>query len=74
MSDFDFLKEQILFEHSREQAIRLRDWIGNDPKRIEILIELFLGDEYRVTQRLAWVIRFIHLKNPNLLQPHFENW
>jgi hypothetical protein len=72
MSDIEFLKEQILFEHSREQAIRLRDWVGNDAKRIEILIELFLEDEYRVTQRLAWVIRFVHLKNPHLLQPHFE--
>jgi hypothetical protein len=72
MTEKDFLKEQILQEHSRAQAIRLRDWVGSNVDRVSILIELFLEDEYRITQRIAWVIRFIYLKNPELLRPYFE--
>jgi hypothetical protein len=70
--DKDFLKDQILFEHSRVQAIRICDWVGKDENRMAILIELFLEEEYRVTQRLAWVIRFIALKNMFILKPHLE--
>jgi hypothetical protein len=70
--DKEFLKEQILAEHSRAQAIRICEWIGKDANRMSALIELFLAQEYRVTQRIAWVIRFIYLKNPFLLVPYLE--
>ena len=48
------LREEILKEHSKTQCNKIVNWIGNSQKRFNELFELFLNDEYRVTQRAAW--------------------
>jgi len=64
------LRQQLLLENSRANAVRIAEWIGEDTGRLAQLMELFLHDEYRVVQRAAWIISFIAKEHPALLQPH----
>ena len=54
------LRAELLEEHSKRQALRVADYIGNDPERFADLMCLFFGNEYRVTQRAAWVNEPLH--------------
>jgi hypothetical protein len=63
------LKSEILKEHSKRQCVRLGDWIGQDKKRFKQLMELFLHDEYRVTQRSAWIVSYCADRHPELITP-----
>jgi len=62
------LRDEILKEHSRKQAQKIADWVGNDKKRFSKLIDLFLHDEYRVVQRSAYPISIISDKHPELAE------
>ncbi len=64
-----FLKEQLLTEHSKAQTMRIVHWIGRDADRLAAHMALFLGDEYRITQRGAWVVRYVAEANPDMMSP-----
>ena len=64
------LRELILVEHSKAQRDKVLDWIGDDSKRFDLLMKLFLEDEYRVVQRAAWVLRFIGQSHPEWIQKY----
>jgi hypothetical protein len=59
-------------EHSKAQTLKIIDWIGTDPERLETLITIFLGDDYRLTQRSAWVVGHYAEKYPTLILPYLE--
>jgi hypothetical protein len=64
------LREEIIKEHSKAQALQIAEWIGHDQKRLNELIALFLTDEYRVVQRAAWIISMVAQKYPQLIVVH----
>ncbi|MCW3465449.1 hypothetical protein [Chitinophaga nivalis] len=64
------LRTAILTEHSRAQSLQIAAWIGNNPQRVDALIQLLLHDEYRVVQRAAWIASFVAEKYPALILPH----
>lgn len=66
------LREEILRELSIAQYKKIVAYVGNDKKRFAELIYLFLGDEYRVTQRATWAITHCAEKYPSLILPHLK--
>jgi len=66
------IKAELLAEHSKTQAQRITDYIGNSQKRFDELMRLFLEEEYRVTQRAAWVVQFAAEAHPKLLKKHLK--
>src|SRR5262245_37174358 len=62
------LREEILKEHSRRQALKITAWVGRDKKRFHELVDLFLHDEYRVVQRGAYPLSMIAEKQPELAE------
>jgi hypothetical protein len=64
------LRSAILEEHSKAQTNRIVEWIGNDKKRLNELMHLFMTDEYRVVQRSAWMVSMIAQAYPDLLAPY----
>lgn len=67
------IRAEILTEHSKQNALRIAQYIGNDSKKFSELIDCFLGKEYRVTQRAAQVVSNCADKHPELLLPHLDN-
>lgn len=65
----DFLAEQILAEHSKAQTMRVVRWVGHDAGRLALLMEIFMGKEYRLTQRSAWAVRYVGENAPELMAP-----
>lgn len=45
-------------------------YIGNDRKKFFRLMELFLGNDERISQRAAWVLSFCHQHQPDLFEKH----
>lgn len=66
------LREEILREHSKKQCSKIVKWIGDDRKRFDELFNLFLNDEYRVTQRAAWPLGYCAVAHPELMKNNFK--
>jgi hypothetical protein len=65
------LEQALLAEHSRAQADKIVQWIGNDQRRFDQLFKLFQQGEYRVVQHAAWPLSYAVQKNPGLLKKHY---
>ncbi len=63
------LEAEILKEHSKRQTVKIEKWVGGDPKRFRRLMKLFLGEDYRVTQRSAWIVSRCADHHPALIRP-----
>ena len=63
------LRNVILKEHSKKQALKVADYVGESKTRFFELMNLFLGKEYRVTQRAAWAVSICVERHPDLLEP-----
>jgi hypothetical protein len=66
------LRNQILKEHTKQNCEKIIRWVGEDPARFTELFNLFLNDEYRVTQRAAWPLSYCVINHPELMQNNFE--
>ncbi|MES2778766.1 MAG: hypothetical protein V4651_02615 [Bacteroidota bacterium] len=64
------LRSEILREHSKPQTLRIVQYVGNDKQRMKELMVLFLGNEYRITQRAAWPLSYIGIAHPDLVKPY----
>ncbi len=62
------IREEALKEHSKAQTNKIVAWIGKDEARFRQYLYLFLHDEYRVVQRISWVICDIAEKYPDLVE------
>lgn len=66
------IRSEILREHSKQNALRIADFVGDDPGKFALLMDLFLGSEYRVTQRAAQIVKFCALKHAKLIDPYMQ--
>lgn len=66
------LRETILKEHSKKNCNTIVSWVGNNNKRFNQLFDLFLNDEYRVTQRAAWPLSYSAIAHPEFMNKNFE--
>lgn len=66
------LRNQILLEHTKENCQKIVSWVGNDLKRFNELFNLFLNDEYRVTQRAAWPMSYCAIAHPQFMKNNFD--
>ena len=67
------LKEEILREHSKEQASSIARFCAEAPQQFDALVSLFLEGDYRVTQRASWSLSEAARLKPELLKKHFTN-
>ncbi len=62
------IREEALKEHSKAQTKKIAAWIGNDEDRFRQFLQLFLYDEYRVVQRISWVLSIIAEEHPEVVE------
>jgi hypothetical protein len=63
------IREALLKEHSRRQTLKVAAYAGGDSKRFAKMMKLFLGNEYRITQRASWAVTWCVINDPVLLRP-----
>lgn len=64
------LRDELLKEHSKENCMRIVQWIGDSEERFAKLIDLFINDEYRVVQMAAWPMSYVLEAHPRLAKKH----
>lgn len=65
------IRDSLLEVHSKAQATKIADYVGNDPTRFAELMALMLGPVYRVSQRAAWPVSYCIERHPELVKPYF---
>ena len=68
------LREALLKEHSKKQALQIANYVGSDPLLFAQLMALFFANEYKITQRAAWVVSCCAEKHPQLILPANMCW
>jgi hypothetical protein len=68
------MREEILKEHSKAQALLISNYVGNNPDRFRSLVELFFDEEVRVVQRAAWVISHCADNFPDIVVPYLAKF
>lgn len=64
------LKEEILKEHSKNQAVFLSEYIGSDQKKFDELISYMLSDESVLAQRAAYTFSYTAENDLSLVKKH----
>lgn len=64
------LREETLKEHSKKQTLKITAWIGDEDDRYRQFLQLFLYDDYRVVQRISWVLSLVAESHPKLVEKH----
>ena len=66
------IRGALLEVHSKAQATKIADYVGDDPDRFAELIKCLLGPVYRVSQRAAWPVSYCIERHPELVKPYFN--
>lgn len=63
------IREELLKEHSKKQALKIASYACSSPKHFKELMNCFLKNEYRIAQRAAWSVSWAAIKNPSIILP-----
>lgn len=66
------LKDELLSSHSKETTLNIIAYVGDDKLRFKTLIDIFLGEDVRLTQRAAWPISYAAIAFPEHVKPYFQ--
>ena len=66
------IREKLLKEHSKENALRIAAFASSSAYNFNELMTCFLANEYRVAQRAAWSVSLVARTNPALILPHLK--
>ena len=66
------IREILKAEHSRSSALKIAQYIGNDPNRFKELVEVFAEGPKKIMQRASWPLRIVVLENPRLVSPYLK--
>ncbi len=67
------IRDEILKEHSRTQALKIASYACASKKNFRELMKCFMSDEYRVAQRAAWSVGWAARKNPEMIVPYIKD-
>lgn len=68
------IRASLLADRSKANIQRIAYYIGEDAKRFEELVQLFLADTLIVTQRASWIISHCLDQHPQLVEPYIESF
>ena len=64
------IREALLEVHSKEQASKITNYVGDDRKRFAELMDYLCGPNYRLSQRAAWPV--LHPAAPGASKAIFQ--
>ena len=66
------LEQELLREHSKEQALKIASWVGGDARRLDQLMGLVFSGQPLIVQRAAWVVGIVGEAHAALFQPYIK--
>ena len=64
------IREEILQEHSKTQAMKIAEYACASPKNFGELMACYMDKEYRLAQRTAWSVSWAARKRPEMVRPY----
>jgi hypothetical protein len=65
------IRDALLEVHSKAQATKIANYVGDDPARFAELMTHMLGPVYRLSQRAAWPVSYCVERHPGLIGPYW---
>lgn len=65
------IRDALLEVHSKAQATKITEYVGDDPKRFAELMRHLMGPVYRLSQRAAWPVSYCVQRHPDLITPYW---
>ncbi len=66
------LIKELQKDFNKAKCDKIVQYIGSDQSRFKMLVEAFLSEPYRLTQRAAWPLSYCVKKHPGLIKPHLK--
>lgn len=66
------LNQLILNIHNKATIQKIVAYVGTNPKRLKVLLELFLGNNVRISQQTSWALSNIGEIHPEMFQPYHQ--
>ena len=66
------LNELILETHDKASIHRIIDYVGTNPKHLKELLDVFLGNNARISQQTSWALSNIGEKHPEMFLPYHQ--
>jgi hypothetical protein len=66
------IHQSLLEVHSKDQAVKITEYIGDDAGKFVELADLFLNGDYRTMQCAGWPLSHCVERNPALVYPYLE--
>jgi len=67
------INEEIQKEHSKTQAMKVATYACSSKNNFKELMQCFMADEYRLSQRAAWSVSWAAKKNPEMVTPYLKD-
>jgi hypothetical protein len=67
------IREAILSEHSRTQALKIAAYACSSPLNFKELMKCFMSNDYRLAQRAAWSVSWAARKKPAMITPYIKD-
>lgn len=65
------LAKAIVKDHSKAQCNRIINYVGQDPERLDELVNLFLEGDAVKRQRAGWPLGYVAIRYPHLMRKYF---
>lgn len=66
------LEQTFLAEHSLQQTKFISNYLLQNPHKLSEFFDCVFNDNQLISQRSAWVLRFLAEANPSILQPYIS--
>ncbi len=60
-------------EHSRQQALKIAQYACASKKNFKELMQCYMSDENRISQRAAWSVSWAAMQKPEMIQPYIKD-
>lgn len=67
------IKAELEKGQSKKTVLEITNYIGNDPKRFKVLMDLFFDKDLRISQRASWPVSFCVDAHPDLIYPYVKD-
>jgi hypothetical protein len=67
------LREEILKEHSKSQALKVANYACESQKNFKELMNCFLDEEHKLAQRAAWSVCWAAQKKPEMISSYVKD-
>jgi len=66
------IRKLLLQQHSKANANKIADYVGNNRARFKQLVTLYLAGPGKITQRASWPLSICAERNPSIVLSHLK--